>query len=109
MQPKKYTFTKAETIKVIDLGYTIKSSSLLSFEKFLKKEFRNFNLVKLLEEVEVTFTPTTKLAISRTIYYQDTPPKLRVLYTNDFTKNEEALVFDREFVKSVKGIEINHS
>jgi hypothetical protein len=109
LQPKKHPFIKADTIKVIDLGYTIKSSSPLSFEKFLKKEFPNFNLVKLLEEVETTFTPTTKLAISRTIYYQDTPPKLRVLYINDYTKDEEALIFDREFVKSVKGVEINHS
>lgn len=109
MQPKKHTFTKADTVKVIDLGYTIIKSSSLSFEKFLKTEFPNFNLVKLLEEVETTFTPTTKLTISRTIYYQDTPPKLRVLYANDFTKVEEALVFDREFVKSVKGVEINHS
>lgn len=109
MDAKKYSFTKADTIKVIDLGYTIKSSPPLSFEKFLKKEFPNFNLVKLLEEVEATFTPTTKLTISRTIYYQDTPPKMRVLYINDYTKDEEALIFDREFVKSVKGVEINHS
>ena len=109
MQPKKHTFTKADTLKVIDLGYTIIKSSSLSFEKFLKTEFPNFNFVKLLEEVEATFTPTTKLNISRTIYYQDTPPKLRVLYINDFTKDEEALIFDREFVKSVKGVEINHS
>lgn len=109
MQPKKYTFTKADTIKVIDLGYTIIKSSSFSFEKFLKTEFPNFNLVKLLEAVEATFTPTTKLAISRTIYYQDTPPKLRVLYINDYEKDDEALIFDREFMKSLKGVEINHS
>ena len=109
MQPEKHTFTKADTLKVIDLGYSIVKSSSLSFEKFLKTEFPNFNFVKLLEEVEATFTPTTKLAISRTIYYQDTPPKLRVLYINDYAKDEEALIFDREFVKSVKGVEINHS
>lgn len=109
MQPKKHIFTKADTLKVINLGYTIIKSSSLSFEKFLKTEFPNFNLVKLLEEVEAIFTPTTTLAISRTVYYQDTPPKLRVLYENKYTKVSEALVFDREFFKSVKGIEINHS
>ena len=109
MQPEKHAFTKADTIKVIDLGYTIKSSSPLIFEKFLKKEFPNFNLVKLLEAIETVFTTTTKLAISRTIYYRDTPPKLRIHYTNDYTEDEEALVFDREFVKSVKGVEVNHS
>ncbi len=109
MQPKKHAFTKADTLKVINLGYTIKSSSLLTFDKFLKKEFPNFNLVNLLQEVEATFTPTTKLTISRIIYCQDTPPKMRVLYINDFTKDDDALIFDREFVKSAKGVEINHS
>lgn len=109
MQLKKHSFTKADTVKVIDIGYTIKSSSSLLFEKFMKTEFQNFNLVKLLEEVETTFTPTTSLAITRTIYYQDKPPKLRILYINDYTKDEEALIFDREFVKSVKGVEVNHS
>jgi hypothetical protein len=109
LQPKKHTFTKADTLKVVDLGYTIIKSSSLSFEKFLKTEFPDFNLLKLLEEVEATFTLTTKLSISRTIYYQDTPPKLRILYINDYTKDEEALILDREFAKSVKGVEINHS
>jgi len=109
LQAKKHSFTKADTIKVIDLGYTIKKSSTLSFEKFLKTEFPNFNLVKLLEKVEAVFTPTTKLAIERTIYYQDTPPKLRMLYENKRTKVNDALVFDREFFKTAKGIEINHS
>ena len=109
LQQKKHIFTKDDTNKVIYLGYTVIKSSNLSFDKFLKKEFPNFNLVKLLHELEATFTPTTRLAISRTIYYQDTPPKLRVLYKNDFTKDDDALIFDREFVKSAKGIEINHS
>lgn len=109
MQLKRHTFTKVDTIKVIYLGYVIKKSSSLALEKFLKTEFPNFNLVKFLEEVETVFTPTTKLEIERTIFYQDTPPKLRLLFENKRTKVSDALIFDREFFKSAKGIEINHS
>lgn len=109
MQAKKHLFTKSDTIRVIDLGYVIKNSSAFSFEKFMKTEFPNFDLVKFLEEVETVFTPTTKLDIDRTIFYQDTPPKLRVLFENKRTKVSDALILDREFFKSVKGIEINHS
>ena len=109
MHPKKHTFTRADTNKVINLGYIIKKSSSLALEKFLRKEFPNFDLVKFLEEIENVFTPTTNLDIERTIFYQGTPPKLRLLFENKRTKVGDALIFDREFFKSAKGIEINHS
>lgn len=109
MEPQKHSFTITDTTKVINLGYRIDKTSSLSFEDFMSAEFPDFNLAKLLEEVETVFTPTTTLDIERTIYYQDTPPKLRILLENKRTGLNDALIFDREFFKSAKGIEINHS
>lgn len=74
----------------------------------MRKEFANFDLVKLLEVIEAVLTPVTKFTISRTIYYQDVPPKLRVEYQNTATNEEDDLVFDREFINTSKGIEIIH-
>lgn len=109
LKPIAYKFTRADTKKIKDLGYTIHIIGPASFEKFMRTEFANFNLVLLLEELESTFAPTTTLNISRNLYVSKSPPSLRILFVNDFKTEDEAVVFDRKFEKKSKKTEINHS
>jgi hypothetical protein len=108
LQKRKYKITKEDLAEIIHLGYTINSHSKFSFEKFLNTEFPNFNLPKLLKALETTFTPTTKLNIIRVIDYQNPPAQMRLRYKNNYTNEKEALIFDRDFIKSGKDVVINH-
>lgn len=109
LKATSYKFKKSDTKKIIGLGYTIHNNSSVSFETFINTEFANFNLEHLLQELEASFAPTTTLSISRDIYISDTPPILRILLANAFTKDAEALIFDRKFVKVNNEVEVYHN
>ena len=109
IEPIQYNFTINDTQRIVDLGYDIKHSCSLSLEDFMTKEFTNFDLVSLLKELEVSFTPTTNLKITREISYDNHQPVLHISYRNNFSADEDALIFDRQFSRSQTGINVNHN
>ncbi len=110
LKPTQYKFTVNDTLRIIDLGYKIKfSGSLPLFEDFVAQEFPNFDIYSLLSELEKSFTPTTNLTITREISYCYEPPALQISYINNFATDDEALVFDRKFLRLQTGIIVDHN
>lgn len=104
-----YTFTITDTKKIIDLGYAIRTSDPVPLAAFMNKEFINFNLVSLLNELELSLTPTTNLKITRQICYSINPPTLEISFGNEYATDDEALIFDRKFWKSHAVINVDHN
>lgn len=106
--PVPYHFTIADTEKIVDLGYVIKHTCAVSFETFVAREFTNLDLVSLLQELERSFKPLTTLKIDRSIFYDSYRIKLQINYSNDFRTDDEALMFNRTFLKMQNGIQVHH-
>jgi hypothetical protein len=106
LKPQSYNVAKADIDRVQRLGYIVTTSS--PTETFIKKHFANFDLATLLEEVERSFTMTTALPISRQLIIREVPPFLRIIYKNAYTGEDDAVVFEREFLKIGKAIIVKH-
>lgn len=74
----------------------------------MRNVFPNFNLVSLLDVVELHFTPTTNTAITRIINSNETGRSLRVRYENQYTGEDDALLFIRSFSNTNGQIVVNH-
>ena len=72
------------------------------------KYFPNFNLVALVKVVESQFTLTTTNIIHREIRYDEAKGLLQIDYRNEFSDEDDALLFIREFINQNNIIEVEH-
>lgn len=107
-KPQKYKFIETDIEELAKLGYQIINAGSMSFEIFMQKMFPNFNLVSLLKVVENRFNETTAKNIYRNLYYDEFSGTLKVEYGNEFTNEDDALLFIREFSTNRNTIEIKH-
>ena len=107
-KPLKYKFTKTDSSQAEKIGYKLKNNGSIIFETFMQRFFPNLNLVSLLRILENQFTLTSTTAISRIIYFNDKTGLLKIEYRNDFTNEDDALLFVREFVNKGGVIEVKH-
>lgn len=105
---QKYSFSKSDTDEIKKIGYVISSSDTTKLEVFIQKKFPNFNLLKLLQVIETQFTSTTTKPVSRVIKFDNKKSCLRIEYSNQYSSEDDALLFVREFSIVNKEIEIKH-
>jgi hypothetical protein len=105
--PVTYSATSADESAVKALGYRLQRQGHLTLTDFLQKEYPGFNLLRLLQEVERSFTHLTARPIERVLIF-DTTGTLNIEYQNDATIEAETLVFKRKFYKEKGAIQIVH-
>lgn len=108
LTPQKHSFSKVDVDEISKIGYIINSADTTSLELFMQKRFPDFNLLRLLQVIETHFTGTTTKPISRVIGFDNKQNNLRLEYYNQFSHEDDALVFIREFSITNKAIEVKH-
>ena len=108
LQPQKHKFSEGDAEELQKIGYAIVHTGKHSFVAFMHENFPDFNLLALVKAVEHHFNQTTTAVIVRRINSDEDGKQLRLEYYNDFTKEDDALLFVRSFLKKAGQIEINH-
>lgn len=102
----KYKFTKLDTKKLTQLGYTFYGIDESGFADFMQKYFPGFDLVTLLEQVEQLMVPHAQTDMLRRVGVNG--DMLQVRFENNFTSEDDALVFDRKFYRDKDGLKVSH-
>jgi len=106
--PQIHCVTQSDINEIEALGYTLIGNPQTTFEAFINEFFPNFNLLKLIECLETNFSHTTTLKISREIIFDQSSQKFSIKYQNNYTSEDDALIFYREFSKIKKTIRVEH-
>ena len=105
----QYRFTVADIETIVDFGYEIVMASSISLDALINQEFANLDMVSILATLEESFSPTTGLKITRKLICSHNPSSLHIHYCNEYSRDDEALVFDRRFWKKQSEIFIDHN
>ena len=109
INPKSYTFTSADRLRIVALGYHIDGTPAgLALESFMPTLFPNFDLAGLLEIVDRLFAPTTSLPIRRLIRYNIPKQSLHFMFENTSGDLDETAAFDRVVFWMGKEIIVEH-
>ena len=108
--PAPYLFTAKDenAIKVIGYQITNLGRGNIDLFTFMQSIYPNFNLLRLLQVIEEILTRVTSLPIHRKIYYNTTTGELLIDFRNEFTTEEQAVVFQRTFYKETTHIIVSH-
>jgi hypothetical protein len=101
-----YKFTQKATDKLIAMGYVFFGINEIDFKPFMQKYFPGLNLVAWLQAVEKLTIPHAGTRIWRGIEVNG--DMLHVRFENDFTSEDDALVFDRKLYRDTEGMKISH-
>lgn len=101
-----YKFTQAATDKLTAMGYYFYGIDEKDFKDFMQKHFPGLNLVAWLKSVEKLTIPHAGTNVWREIRVNG--DMFRVQLENDFTNEDDALVFDRKLYRDAKGMKIIH-
>jgi hypothetical protein len=102
----KYRFTNQDAKKIVQRGYVFYGIDENDFADFMQKNFPGFDLVTLLEQVEQLMVPHAQTNVIRRIGVNG--DMLQVRFENDFTSEDDALVFDRKFYRDKDGLKVSH-
>ncbi len=105
--PQRYRFNRTDNNRIVDLGYTISTTDSITFIDFMQTFYPGFNLARLLLIVELQFSNTTPLTITRHIKYNKNGDLL-INFRNAFTAEDDALLFIRRVKTESNEIHIYH-
>jgi hypothetical protein len=106
--PRTHKFNAEDIFEIREAGYDIEGIHESGLEQFINTNFEHFDLCSLVRTVELHFTHTTDKKIHRKLLINEPARKLVLDYRNEFTSEDNALLFVREFYVEDSGISINH-
>jgi len=112
MQVNSYSHivTSEEINKILLLGYQILGIDDDSEHDFINRHFPNFDLFKLLEDINTILTPFWSTSIEKTVYLKDSqPPEIIIAFlTYDYSYESTGLVLVRTFTWEQDHLIVKH-
>ena len=106
MARQPYIFKEKDTGTIILLGYEFNGIRKAGFCKFMKWYYQGFDLAQLLLQIDPLMTPHADTQLTRLISVDH--EDLRVELFNQYTSEDNALIFDRIFYKVKGRIHVSH-
>lgn len=103
---KSYKFTKKDTDVIVSMGYRLHGITQLAFGGFMHKNYPGFDLAHLLEQVEQLMVPHAVSKVTRNIFVNGNI--LEIKMENDYTGEDDALIFGRKFYKDNGILKVKH-